>query len=122
MQRFRQSFAAALAVSAVIGLMLVPFPAAAQTAGWQPGPGGVLDNTYDGFIDVPAANATVSTNGFEVDGWFVDRTAEGWAGTDDVQVWLGTMDGGGRMLAKAQIAQSRPDVAGALGDPFWAAS
>jgi hypothetical protein len=32
------------------------------------------------------------------------------------------MDGGGRMLAKAAFAQSRPDVAAATANPFWSAS
>jgi hypothetical protein len=32
------------------------------------------------------------------------------------------MDGGGKMLAKAVFAQSRPDVAAATGNPYWAAS
>ena len=32
------------------------------------------------------------------------------------------MDGGGKMLAKAVFAQSRPDVASALGNPYFAAS
>ncbi len=122
MQRFQRSFLALLTAVGVIGTLLAPLPAAAQASGWQPGPGAVLDNTYDGFIDVPAGGATISTNGFQVAGWFVDRTAQGWAGADDVQVWLGTMDGGGKMLAKAQFAQNRPDVAAALNNPFWAAS
>ncbi len=122
MQRFRRSFLAWLMGAVLASTVLAPMPAAAQTAGWQPGPGAVLDNTYDGYIDAPAGGATVSTGGFGVNGWFVDKTAEGWAGADDVQVWLGTMDGGGRMLAKAQFAQSRPDVASVLGNPFWAAS
>jgi hypothetical protein len=39
-----------------------------------------------------------------------------------VQIWLGTMDGGGTMLAKANFAQSRPDVAAAEANPFWDAS
>ena len=94
--------------------------AAAQSSGWMPGPGAVLDNTYDGFIDVPTSGATVPGAGqFLVTGWFVDRTAQGWAGADDVQVFLGAMDGGGTMLAKASFAQSRPDVATALGNPFF---
>jgi len=122
MQRFRRSFLALLSGTLVAGALLAPMPAAAQTSGWQPGPGAVLDNTYDGFIDVPAGGATVSSNGFQVSGWFVDTSAEGWAGADDIQVWLGAMDGGGKMLAKASFPQSRPDVATALNNPFWASS
>jgi hypothetical protein len=79
----------------------------------------VLDPTYAGFIDVPAMNATVPTGSFTVAGWFVDQTAQGWAGADDAQVWQGTMDGGGKLLAKALFAQGRPDVASALGNPFF---
>jgi hypothetical protein len=110
-------------VSALTVLLAVAPAASAQTAGWNPGPGAILDITYDGYIDVPGGGATVPGGGsFTVAGWFVDKTAQGWAGADDVQVWLGTMDGGGRMLAKAIFAQSRPDVGGATGNPFWSAS
>jgi hypothetical protein len=110
---------------AVIGAQLVvAVPgASAQSAGWQPGPGAVDVNTYNGFIDVPSGGSTVPGSGsFSVAGWFADTTAAGWAGADDVQVWQGTMDGGGRMLARASFAQQRPDVAAATGNPFWAAS
>src|SRR5579859_201603 len=111
--------------SAVSALLLVLIPAAAQAApgDWQPGPGAILDNTYAGFIDIPSGGSAVPGGGsFTVAGWFVDKNAQGWAGADDVQVWLGTMDGGGKMLAKAIFAQSRPDVASALGNPYFAAS
>jgi len=112
----------AAAVSLVLLLVVAP-PVAAQSAGWTAGPGAVLENTYDGFIDAPSSGATVPGAGqFLVTGWFVDRTAQGWAGADDVQVFVGTMDGGGTMLARAAFAQSRPDVATALGNPFFAAS
>ena len=61
-------------------------PAMAQTAGWQPGPGAILDNTYDGVVDVPANGATVPSGGsFAVSGWFVDTEAQGWSGADDAQ-------------------------------------
>jgi hypothetical protein len=111
-------------LSALTTLLVVPVPAAsAQAAGWQPGPGAVLDNTYDGFIDIPKDGASVPASGsFTVAGWFVDKTAEGWAGVDDVQIWQGIMDGGGKLLTRATFAQSRPDVAAATGNPYWAAS
>ena len=112
-------------LSTVSGLLLASVPpVSAQTAAdWQPGPGAALDNTYAGFVDVPPGGSTVPGSGsFTVAGWFVDKTAQGWAGGDDLQVWLGTMDGGGKMLAKALFAQSRPDVGAALGNPFWSAS
>src|SRR5579872_1512736 len=117
---------ALLALSACCALILTAAPpAAAQSAGsgWQPGPGAVDDNTYNGFIDTPTGGSTVPGSGsFTVAGWFVDTTAQGWAGADNVQVWLGTMDGGGKMLAQAVFAQNRPDVAAATGNPYWASS
>jgi hypothetical protein len=57
-----------------------------------------------------------------VDGWFVDTTAQGWAGADDVQVFLGQMGNGGTMVAKGVVAENRPDVSAALGNPYWSAS
>jgi hypothetical protein len=112
-----------LGLSLFVAGLLLPVSAGAQAAGWSPGPNGAGDaGDYAGAIDVPAGGATVPSSGFTVSGWFVDKTAQGWAGADDVQVWLGTMEGGGKMLAKANFAQNRPDVASALGNPFWAAS
>jgi Big-like domain-containing protein len=109
---------------AVAAMLLVAAPpAAAQSAGWQPGPGAILDNTYDGFIDSPSNGATIASSGnFLVSGWFVDKQAQGWAGADDMQVFLGQMGSGGTMIAHGVVAQNRPDVAAALGNPFWAAS
>jgi hypothetical protein len=113
------SVAASLAVFA----SLVSPASAQQGSGWQPGPGGILDNTYAGFIDLPQNGATVPGSGaFTLGGWFVDQQAQGWAGADNMQVWLGTMDGGGHMIAQGTVAQNRPDVGAALGNPFWAAS
>src|SRR5438067_6059607 len=87
------------------------------------GPGAVGDNTYAGAIDTPAANGHVTSAGaVHVSGWFVDRTAQGWAGVDDVEVFLGTMGNGGRLLAHAFFQQDRPDVAAALGNAYWSAS
>jgi hypothetical protein len=111
----------ALACLAVFASMVSP--AEAQSSGWQPGPGGILDNTYTGFIDLPQNGATVPGSGsFIVGGWFVDQQAQGWAGADNMQVWLGTMDGGGHMIAQGTVAQNRPDVGAALGNPYWSAS
>ena len=110
MYKRRNVVFAALSVGLVLATLLGTLPATAQGEVWNPGPGAVLDSTYDGLIDAPTANAQVSSGGFTVAGWFVDKTAEGWAGVDDVQVWLGSMDGGGTMLASAQFGQSRPDV------------
>lgn len=123
MRRFRHTLLAWLSVAALVGTVSAPASASADAfSTWTPGPGAAGDDTYAGFIDVPPANTMVPTGNFQVAGWFVDTTAQGWAGADDVQLFLGTMDGGGKMLAKAFFAQSRPDVAAALGNPYWAAS
>jgi hypothetical protein len=91
-------------------------------AGWQPGQGAAGDNTYLGVIDAPSNGSTVPLTGLlNVNGWFVDTTAEGWAGVDDVQVFLGTMDSG-RSLGHANIGVSRPDVAATWGNPYWSAA
>jgi hypothetical protein len=122
MQRIRRALSGWLGLTAVLGALLSPASAAAQaTTSWTAGPGAVLDPTYSGFIDVPAQNATVPTGQFIVSGWFVDTQAQGWAGADDVQIWQGTMDSG-KLITKALVAQTRADVASALGNPFWAAS
>lgn len=86
--------------------------------GWSPMAGAAGDNTYQGFIDKPADGASVPLgSSFHVSGWVVDTTAEGWAGIDDVQVLNGST-----VLAHGSVANSRPDVASATGNPFWAAS
>jgi hypothetical protein len=122
-QRFSRALIAWLGIAALVGALVVPSAAWADAfSTWTAGPNAILDNTYDGYIDIPKANATVSNGGFTVAGWFVDKTAQGWAGADDVQIWQGTMDGGGKLLTKAVFAQSRPDVAAATGNPYWAAS
>jgi hypothetical protein len=99
-------------------------PAAAQTVGWTGGPGAAADVTdYTGFIDTPSSGGTVPTaSPFQIDGWFVDKTAQGWAGADDAQVFLGQMGNGGTMIAKGIVGENRPDVGGALGNPYWSAS
>jgi hypothetical protein len=76
------------------------------------------DNTYQGFIDHPASGATIPAgSGFQVSGWVVDTTAQGWSGIDDVQVMLGNTS-----LGHLSVGQSRPDVAAALNNPYFANS
>jgi hypothetical protein len=107
--------------AAACALSLAP-PAAAQQVpgadGWSPALGAAGDNTYQGFIDRPGPGASIPLGSlFHVSGWVVDTAAEGWAGIDDVQVLNGAT-----LLAHGAVAQSRPDVAAATGNPFWAAS
>jgi hypothetical protein len=106
--------ALALSVPAAASVQAQSQPA----GGWSPAAGAVGDNTYVGYIDQPASGATIASGAsFTVSGWVVDTTAEGWAGIDGVQVMLG-----GTLLTNAAIALNRPDVAAALGNPFYANS
>lgn len=90
--------------------------------GWQAGPGAVGDNSYVGLVESPATGGSAPTLGaLSLTGWFVDTTAQGWAGGDAVQVFLGSMDTG-TLLAQGRVGLNRPDVASALGNPYWAAS
>jgi hypothetical protein len=109
------------AVTCAYSLSLASAAAAQQVpgaGGWAPAAGAAGDNTYQGFIDQPSGGAAVALGSpFHVSGWIVDTAAEGWAGIDDVQVLNGTT-----VLAHAAVAQNRPDVASATGNPYWAAS
>src|SRR5712691_2018891 len=123
MRKFRRTLIAWFGLVGLLGALIGPAAVFADpVTAWTAGPEAILDPVYDGYIDIPKLNSTVPTGNFTVAGWFVDKTAQGWAGADDVQIWQGTMDGGGKMLAKATFAQSRPDVAAAEGNPYWAAS
>jgi hypothetical protein len=107
---------------AVLSTCLAPTVLAAPGA-WQPGPDAVLDNTYAGVIDMPASGSSLPSNqSLTISGWVVDQAAEGWAGIDNVHVYEGLSGEGGTFLGQALFAQSRPDVAQALGNPFWANS
>src|SRR5258707_11789330 len=89
---------------------------------WQPGPGATGDNTYLGFVDSPTNAAHFSPAGqLNVSGWFVDTTAQGWAGADDMQVFVGAMDSG-KLLAHGSVGLNRADVGSALGNPSWSAA
>jgi hypothetical protein len=106
--------------------LIAPGQAFAQPAPpsvvWQAGPGASGDNTFAGAIDSPGNGATLPGNRLvPINGWFVDTTAQGWAGVDDVQIFVGTMDNG-TMLTHASIGLDRPDIGSKLGNPYWAAS
>jgi hypothetical protein len=90
----------------------------APGAGWSPAAGAAGDNTYQGYIDQPGAGATVSAGAaFHVSGWVVDTSAQGWAGIDGVQVMVGD-----RSVASGVVGISRPDVANAFSNGYWANS
>ncbi len=97
-----------------------PSAAAVLGDGWLPGPGVVGENTYSGVIDAPRRDSQVTTPGaVQLAGWFVDRTARGWAGVDDVEIFLGTLGNGGTLLTHAYFAQTRADVAATFGRADW---
>jgi len=111
---------ALLALGALVLATSVPLAQAQALPGsdWAPSTGAVGDNTFEGFIDQPAAGASIGQGAtFMVSGWVVDTSAQGWSGVDGVQVLLGTT-----LLAQATVGLSRPDVASALGNPYFAAS
>jgi hypothetical protein len=114
----------ALTLAAALGALVLAAPVAADpTTAWTAGPGASGDDTYDGYIDLPGAGSTVpSGDSTLVGGWIVNTQAQGWAGIDQLQVYQGAMGSGGTMLASGIVAQSRPDVGTALGNPYWANS
>ncbi len=123
----RRRSALRLSATVVLTALLLSagiLPAAAQTAsGWSGGPLASGDNTYDGYIDFPTTTSSLNTNqAFLVNGWVVDKSAQGWAGIDMVHVYDGPAGQGGTFLGQAQIALGRADVGQVLGNPFWSAS
>ncbi len=110
----------------VAALSAWALPVAAQTAGsggWTAGPDATGDNSYSGYVDVPAGGAVVPVGASVlVGGWVVDTTAQGWAGIDQVQVYSGPLGSGGKQVATGLVAQDRSDVASALNNPLWSAS
>lgn len=100
----------------------VPALAQQQLTFWQPGPGASGDSTYTGYLEQPQSALVTAGSAFSVSGWLVDTTAEGWAGFDKLDFYNGPMDGGGTLLAAAQVGLDRPDVAAATGNPQWQAS
>jgi len=107
-------------VVAVVLALAVAAPAGAQSVGgsWAPGSGASGDNTLEGSIDVPANGSQVASGAnVLIGGWVVDTSAQGWAGVDGVQILSGN-----NQVATGIVGQSRPDVAAALGNPYFAAS
>jgi hypothetical protein len=80
-----------------------------------------VDTSYVGAIDSPADGAAVPLASLDLNGWFVDTSAQGWAGADSVEVFQGPMSNG-VLLAQGLVGRDRPDVAAALNNPFWTTS
>ena len=69
-----------------------------------------------GFIDVPAAKASVSGT-VRLQGWSIDRNATEGTGVDAVTIYLDGGPGLGTLLGSAAYGLSRPDVGTYFGDP-----
>ncbi len=107
-------------------IVIGPTPLPTTAPDWKAGPdaSAAVSCPCRGAIDYPTTDTfPTQDKPFKVAGWFVDTTAQGWAGFDAVHVYQGRIGEGGRLLAMANILGSpRPDVAQALGSPFWTAS
>jgi hypothetical protein len=122
------SMARSLAAAVLLAMLVPAATIHAQTmpgpTEWQPGPDAVAGEYFcEGSIDSPVSGASLTIDmPFNVTGWVVDITAQGWAGFDTVHVYAGTAGQGGKLLSVGNLPQARPDVANALADPYWAAS
>jgi hypothetical protein len=86
----------------------------------MPGPFASGADTYAGFIDSPTNGIRVfSTGTIQLKGWVVDQSAQGWAGIDQIDVYDGRADAGGKFLGSASIAQVREDVARGFNNGYW---
>jgi hypothetical protein len=73
-------------------------------------------------IDVPTANATVSSS-FALSGWALDRGAPAGTGVDVVHAWAFPTTGAGPIfLGAAAVGVARPDVGAYLGDGRFSGS
>ena len=113
--------ALALCVALATFVHVSALAAADPGSPWIAGQNAVGDDTFAGFIDAPGPGVTIQRNStVTVRGWVVDRTAQGWTGVDDVQIYLGLPDQGGTLVTRASSGQRRDDVVAAFGNPFWA--
>jgi hypothetical protein len=95
-------------VAAFFGLVAVAcvadLAAADASSPWTGGPNAVRDDTFVGAIDTPGSGSTVTRNSrVVVQGWIVDRTADGWTGIDDVQIYRGLQ---GRGMNSSWLARA----------------
>lgn len=89
---------------------------------WLAGPSASGDSTLAGTVDSPPSGADLPTNRIvTLSGWVIDTAAPDWAGVDDVQVFLGSMDSG-TLVSHPSFGMSRPDVAATLGNPSWSSA
>src|SRR5438477_551351 len=125
MRKLRLSFA----VCACLALTTLA-PAATRVAAdaaspWLPGPNAVGDDTFTGFIDAPAAGATVVPSAtLVVRGWIVDRTQPanvtvgvGGSGVSSLQVYLDGPRSGGTFLGNGTLGMKNREATG-FGERF----
>jgi hypothetical protein len=107
----------AFAYKAVGGQFVKSLSTTATTAA-TPAPSGPVSAPLMN-VDTPANGTTVSSAGFHVAGWAIDRGAPSGTGVDAVHVWAWPIGGGSpTFLGAATLGIARPDVAGAYGAAF----
>ena len=75
------------------------------------------------YVDLPANNARVPSNGFPVAGWAIDAAAVGSTGVDVVHVWAHPTSGATPIfLGAASFSVARPDVGAAFGQTYFTGS
>ena len=69
-------------------------------------------------LDTPSSGATVSSGGFTVAGWALDRYAPSGTGVDAVHVWAFQTGGPPTFVGAATLGGNRPDVGAVFGAQF----
>jgi hypothetical protein len=103
-------------------LMLVAVTATRPLADpWEPGQGAVGNSAIDGFIDIPAANASFHPRDpLPVRGWVVDKASPTPPGIDHVQLYIRlNADETDHFLEDGSVGHARPDVPKATGMSSW---
>src|ERR1051326_1611620 len=80
---------AVMLVAVVAGLWSRPVLAQGATEGGESVATGQGDPSYVGGIASPAEGAAVPLASLDLNGWFVDPSAQGWAGADSVEAFQG---------------------------------
>jgi hypothetical protein len=97
-------------------------PAPAPQPSPQPAPPATVSTPLMS-IDVPGNGTTVSSRGFQVAGWAIDRGSSSGPGIDAIHVYAWPVSGAAPIfIGAANYGIARPDVAGAFGGSQFTAS
>ncbi len=106
------------ALVACIGLSgAVPAAAESELRGnWIGGSDVSGASTYIGRVETPRPGQSITAGAnLLVSGWALDTTAAGCSGFDQMEVYIGTRDGGGTRVTSGSVGLERPDITDALG-------